>query len=158
MKSMEKGPRIFLHGRLNPFIGIRFNDHITDIMELAGGAKGMFYRFSRARKRSCTPWGISGQVQRVPAAHRQQVQRIAAFRGADALNVRVTGEVTDDHLAIGQGQVVVPLVFHYIRGLIVGHLQGKGILFIVFTPAKWAVIVLSYIAEDYNCARLCCLF
>lgn len=26
------------------------------------------------------------------------------------------------------------------------------------SSVKWAVIVLSYIAKDYNCVHLCCLF
>jgi hypothetical protein len=30
---------------------------VDDIMKLAGGAKGMFYRFSRQKKRSCRHWG-----------------------------------------------------------------------------------------------------
>ena len=64
---------------------------------------------------------VGGQVQSVPATHRQQVQCISALRGADALDVRVTGEMTYDHLAIGQGQIVVPLVLHYICGLVVDH-------------------------------------
>ena len=103
------------------------------------------------------PGVAGGQVQSLPAAYGQQVQSVTALGGTDTLDMRVAGKMADDHLSVGEGQVVIPLVFHYICGFVMDHLQSESIMLLDIRQRGGMGRAFSGVIAHVARADRCCL-